>query len=159
MRAVALSPPLMPIASSSTAISISLMAFSYIFWRWHWEKAEAFESQRVTRDNKRNTRILIPPNMSEMLYVVGVGVVALLSSTASATVCTVPGDSISTSDAANSFRYKNSKTCPDFKDDPLQTACCASQITPGTFYCCTEERKLEIESEISAELRRQFIRK
>ncbi|KAK0399382.1 hypothetical protein QR680_003018 [Steinernema hermaphroditum] len=98
--------------------------------------------------------------MSELLYVVGLGCVALLSSTASAAVCNPPGEPVSGADTsvASTFRFKNAKTCPDFKDDEKQTECCASQITPGTFYCCTEERKFEIESEIAAELRRQFIR-
>uniref|UniRef100_A0A1I7Y0D1 EGF-like domain-containing protein n=1 Tax=Steinernema glaseri TaxID=37863 RepID=A0A1I7Y0D1_9BILA len=97
--------------------------------------------------------------MSELLYVVGVGVIALLTS-ALATVCTQPSETASVAEnaATGTFRYKNAKTCPDFKDDERQTECCVSQITPGTFYCCTEERKFEIESEIAAEDRRQFIR-
>uniref|UniRef100_A0A0N5B384 CX domain-containing protein n=1 Tax=Strongyloides papillosus TaxID=174720 RepID=A0A0N5B384_STREA len=50
------------------------------------------------------------------------------------------------------------KRCPDFKDDPEQNACCPSAVSPGTFYCCTEEQKKEIEAHIASELRSKFIK-
>uniref|UniRef100_A0A0K0ENB4 CX domain-containing protein n=1 Tax=Strongyloides stercoralis TaxID=6248 RepID=A0A0K0ENB4_STRER len=50
------------------------------------------------------------------------------------------------------------KRCPDFKDDPEQNSCCPSAVTPGTFYCCTEEQKKEIEANIASELRSKFIK-
>uniref|UniRef100_A0AC35U2C4 CX domain-containing protein n=1 Tax=Rhabditophanes sp. KR3021 TaxID=114890 RepID=A0AC35U2C4_9BILA len=50
------------------------------------------------------------------------------------------------------------KRCPDFKDDPNQGACCPSQVTPGTYYCCSSDKKQEIESLIAANLRKQFIK-
>uniref|UniRef100_A0AC34PUM0 Uncharacterized protein n=1 Tax=Panagrolaimus sp. JU765 TaxID=591449 RepID=A0AC34PUM0_9BILA len=53
---------------------------------------------------------------------------------------------------------KHRKSCPDFKDDVDQFSCCPSSITPGTFYCCTAEKKEEIDAELAAEARRVFIR-
>uniref|UniRef100_A0A1I7SEU0 Thyroglobulin type-1 domain-containing protein n=2 Tax=Bursaphelenchus xylophilus TaxID=6326 RepID=A0A1I7SEU0_BURXY len=50
------------------------------------------------------------------------------------------------------------KSCPDFKDSGEQKHCCPSRITYGTFYCCTEVQLREIEEEISAEKRREFIK-
>uniref|UniRef100_A0A0N4ZDG5 CX domain-containing protein n=1 Tax=Parastrongyloides trichosuri TaxID=131310 RepID=A0A0N4ZDG5_PARTI len=50
------------------------------------------------------------------------------------------------------------KRCPDFKDDPEQNACCPSAVSPGTFYCCTVEQKIEIEANIASELRSKFIK-
>ncbi|KAL7073152.1 hypothetical protein ACQ4LE_007039 [Meloidogyne hapla] len=52
---------------------------------------------------------------------------------------------------------KTIKICPDFKDEPEQTACCPSQITSGSFFCCTEKHKDDLESELASEARRQFI--
>lgn len=51
------------------------------------------------------------------------------------------------------------KSCPDFKDDTDQSSCCPSSITPGTFYCCTQEKREEIDAELAAEARRIFFRK
>lgn len=51
------------------------------------------------------------------------------------------------------------KSCPDFKDDADQGHCCPSRITFGTYYCCSIEQKQEIESQIAAEKRRQFVKK
>jgi hypothetical protein len=50
------------------------------------------------------------------------------------------------------------KSCPDFKDKANEFSCCPSTITPGTFYCCTEEAKEEIDAELAAEARRIFFR-
>jgi hypothetical protein len=51
------------------------------------------------------------------------------------------------------------KSCPDFKDDADQSYCCPSRITFGSYYCCTIQQKHEIQSEIAAERRRQFVKK
>ncbi|KAH7725741.1 Protein R05C11.4 [Aphelenchoides avenae] len=77
-------------------------------------------------------------------------------------VCPLPGaptaeEVNSGSAAAKTLMYKP-KTCPDFKDDADQVACCPSQITPGAFYCCTLERQAELASQLAAEARRQFFK-
>ncbi|CAD5220874.1 unnamed protein product [Bursaphelenchus okinawaensis] len=51
------------------------------------------------------------------------------------------------------------KSCPDFKDSAEQKHCCPSRITYGTYYCCTSEQLQEIEAEISAEKRREFLKR
>jgi hypothetical protein len=50
------------------------------------------------------------------------------------------------------------KSCPDFKDEVNQSFCCPSSITPGTFYCCTEEKREEIDALLAAEARKIFFR-
>ncbi|CAK5023483.1 unnamed protein product [Meloidogyne enterolobii] len=52
---------------------------------------------------------------------------------------------------------KSIKICPDFKDEPEEIACCPSQITSGSFFCCTEQHKNELESELASEARKKFI--
>uniref|UniRef100_A0A915DY41 Uncharacterized protein n=1 Tax=Ditylenchus dipsaci TaxID=166011 RepID=A0A915DY41_9BILA len=71
------------------------------------------------------------------------------------------GDSQSatTSSAAavlNAVLSKPSKTCPDFKDDENQSACCRSRITQGAFFCCTQEYRAQIEWEEHKQAWRQF---
>ncbi|KAF7638406.1 hypothetical protein Mgra_00002086, partial [Meloidogyne graminicola] len=57
----------------------------------------------------------------------------------------------------NLILSKTLKICPDFKDEPEQIACCPSQITSGTFFCCTEQHKNNLESELASEARKKFI--
>uniref|UniRef100_A0A7E4UYG1 Uncharacterized protein n=1 Tax=Panagrellus redivivus TaxID=6233 RepID=A0A7E4UYG1_PANRE len=74
-----------------------------------------------------------------------------------AEVCPVNADTVAkllSATAGTSHR----KSCPDFKDDAEQVACCPSAITPGTFYCCTTEKRAELDAEIAAEARRLFFR-
>lgn len=54
---------------------------------------------------------------------------------------------------------KPAKTCPDFKDDADQSACCRSQITQGAYYCCTQEHQAQLQWELDKEAWREFIEK
>uniref|UniRef100_A0A914HHB7 Uncharacterized protein n=1 Tax=Globodera rostochiensis TaxID=31243 RepID=A0A914HHB7_GLORO len=80
--------------------------------------------------------------------------VATNSLLASADICQPSGSSESGGDEPLS---KPSKSCPDFKDGPEQNACCPSQITVGSFFCCTEPHKEQLEAQFASEARRRFI--
>uniref|UniRef100_A0A0N5AGR2 WAP domain-containing protein n=1 Tax=Syphacia muris TaxID=451379 RepID=A0A0N5AGR2_9BILA len=51
------------------------------------------------------------------------------------------------------------KMCPGFKDAKNRNFCCPSHVDPGSFFCCTEQQFYEFESEETAQLRRQFLKK
>ncbi|KAI3422499.1 hypothetical protein GPALN_013005 [Globodera pallida] len=80
--------------------------------------------------------------------------VATNSLLASADICQPSGSNESGGDEPLS---KPSKSCPDFKDGPEQNACCPSQITVGSFFCCTEPHKEQLEAQFASEARRRFI--
>jgi hypothetical protein len=109
------------------------------------------------------TLLILPGGTFNCSTCVGKYIVGLLLSftvqLAIADVCPLP----SAEDALTSVKVATPslsvpKSCPDFKDDVDQSACCPSQITPGTFYCCTSERQAELESQIAAEARRRFLK-
>ncbi|KAL3083345.1 hypothetical protein niasHS_011147 [Heterodera schachtii] len=85
-----------------------------------------------------------------------VAFVATNSLLASADFCPPSGSSSGANDG-NKPLSKPTKSCPDFKDGPEQSACCPSQITVGSFFCCTEAHKEQFEAQLASEARRRFI--